>query len=75
MVKSLRYSIPYLYDDLKVSYIQLLVAARKAETVANDTKVVMAKPGALWGGPSSEVKLLTKQISNLMSMIQSGDGK
>ena len=55
MVKGLRDSIRYLYDDLKISYIQLLVAARKAEEKASNTKTVTAKAGALVGNHSAAI--------------------
>ena len=75
MVKGLRDSIHYLHDDPKVSCIQLLVATWQAETEANDMKFVVAEAGALRGSHSSEIKVLTKQISNIMSTMQSRDGK
>ena len=64
LIKGLNDSIHYLYDGPKASYIQFLVAARKAETEANDMKVEMAKAGALGGTHSSQIEALTKQNSN-----------
>ena len=55
MVKGLIDSIYYLYDGPEVGYIQLLVAARKAEMEASNMNVVMAKSGALGGSHSSEI--------------------
>ena len=75
IVKGLMKSIRYLYDDQKVSYIQLLVAARKAEIEASDTKNITAKAGVLGGNHSAEIGTLMKLISTLMSMMQGKNGK
>ena len=39
VLKTLRDSIQYLYDNLTVTYIQLLVTARKAEAEVSDGKL------------------------------------
>ena len=53
----------------------LLVAARKAETKASNTKTVTAKAGVLGGNHNAEIGGLTKQISTLRSMMQGKNEK
>ena len=48
VIKALRDSIQCLYDNLAVPYVQLLIAARKAEAEVSDSKTgtmtIKAKP-------------------------------
>ena len=68
MHKTLHDSIHYLYDDAKVSYIQLLIAARKTETEVSDVKGTI-KSSLLGSVQEREIESLTKQITILMSVV------
>ena len=71
MVKTLWDSICYLYDDTDISYTQLLVMAQKAKTEVMDSKMsaTSSKADVFGSSSSKEIQILTKEISNLISMV------
>ena len=76
MVKNLRGSIRYMYDDSIISYIQLLVAARKVETEVIDSKVtIINKAGLLSSNHSEEIKALTNKLMLLWPWCMVAMGK
>ena len=77
MVKTLWDSIHYLYDDTNISYTQLLGVAQKAEIEVMDSKVssTTSKAGLGSSSSSEEIQTLTRQIPNLLSMVQGAQQK
>ena len=65
-----------MYDNSSVSYIKLIVAARKVETeVIVSQMSTTNKAGLLSINHSGYNQALTKQVNTLMSMVQGGHGK
>ena len=75
MVKNLQDSIRYLYDDRNISYIQLLVTTQKVKTEDIVTKTVISKSRVLNTSQGDEMEALSKQITNLMLMVQGRKGQ
>ena len=70
VVKALRDSIWYLYDNTTMSYTQLLVAAMKAEAEVTNSKTgtvtIKAKPAMT----NDELVSLKQQVSNLIAVVK-----
>ena len=60
-----------MYGDPTISFIQLMVAADKAETEVIDSKgsVTTSKAGVINDTTQSEIQVLSKQIANLLAMV------
>ena len=70
MLETLRDSIQYLYDNLTVTYMQLLVASRKAEAevVGGKTGTVTIKAEA--ATTNDESVSLKQQVSDLVAVVK-----
>ena len=70
VLKTLRHSIRYLYDNPAVAYTQLLVAARKAEAEVSDgksgTMTIKVKAAAV----NDELVSLKQQVSDLVAVVK-----
>ena len=70
VLKTLRDSIRYLYDNPAVTYTQLLVVARKAEAEVSDDKsesmTIKAKPATA----NDELVSLKQQVSDLVVIVK-----
>ena len=67
VLKTLRDSIRYLYDNPAVTYTQLLVAARKAEAEVGDGKSGMMTVKAKATTADDKLTSLKQQVSDLVA--------
>ena len=70
VLKTLRDSIQYLYDNLTVTYTQLLVAARKAEVEVSDSKKGTMTIKAKAAIANDELGSLKQKISDLVAVVK-----
>ena len=70
MIKTLRDSIQYLYDNLTVTYTQLLVASRKAEAEVVDCKTGTVTIIAKTATTNDELVSLKQQVSDLVAVVK-----
>ena len=70
VLKTLRHSIRYLYDNLTVTYTQLLLTARKAEPEVSDSKLrtmtIKPKPATA----NNELVSLKQKVSDLIAVLK-----
>ena len=69
VLKTLRDSIWYLYNNLTVTYTQLLVTARKAEAEVSDSKLgtQTIKAKAVW---ANDELISLKEVSDLVAVVE-----
>ena len=70
VLKTLRGSIRYLYDNPTVTYTQLLVAARKAEAEVNDGKLRTMTITAKVATDNDKLVGLKQQVSDLVAVVK-----
>ena len=69
VLKTLRDNIRYLYDNLAVTYTQLLVAARKAEAEVSDGKSGTTNK-VIAATANDELVSLKQQVSDLVAVVK-----
>ena len=69
VLKTLRDSIRYLYDNPTVTYTQLLVAARKAEAEVSDGKLGTMTTKAKAATANDKLVSLKHQVSDLVAVV------
>ena len=70
VLKTLRDSIWYLYDNLTVTYTQLLVAATKAEAEVSDSMLGTLTIKAKAATANDELISLKQQASDLVAVVK-----
>ena len=70
MMKTLRDSIWYLYDNLTITYMQLLVASRKTEAEVVEGKIGTVTIKAKAATTNDELVSLKQQVSDLVAVVK-----
>ena len=70
VLKTLRDSIRYLYDNPAVTYTQLLVATRKAEAEVSDGKSGTMTIKIKAATANDELVSLKQQVSDLLAIVK-----
>ena len=70
MLKTLQDSLQYLYDNLTVTYMQLLVASRKADAEVVDSKTGTVTIKAKAATTNDELVSLKQQVSDLVAVVK-----
>ena len=70
VLKTLRDSIQYLYNNPIVTYTQSLVAARKAEAEVSDSKTGFMTTKATAATANDELVGLKQQVSDLVAVVK-----
>ena len=70
MPKTLRYSIIYLYDNLTVTYMQLLVVSRKDETEVVNSKTGTMPIKAKAATTNDDLVGLQQQVSDFVAVVK-----
>ena len=70
LLKAVRDSIRYLYDNPTVTYMQLLVAARKAEAGVSDSKTGTMTIKAKAATANDKLLSLKQQVSYLVAVVK-----